>query len=131
MGILRDIKNKFMNNHPTHDEILDGYRYDWVSVLKNPNPSIFFKEYPTKDTDWDSIYRDQRGFVGEYQVVSTFLELGIMRLDSWMSREIRKGKDDSEFTYEQMVYMIQNQPNLHAIIKTNLLENLNNIWVGI
>jgi hypothetical protein len=106
---------------------LSSYEWDWKSALDIKNPPLFFPEHPTKDMDWDEVYRDMAGW-NEGFASSTYLELGIKRMDSWMCNEIRGGKKKSKYTREQMEYMIKNNPHVHAIIKTNLLSNLKTIW---
>jgi|TARA_R110000851_G_scaffold131429_5_gene265381 hypothetical protein len=121
-----------MNNNLTlkaidiYDE-LEEYECDWRQVLEMNNPQLFFPEYPTKDTDWDDVYRDMSGWNGGF-VGSVYLKLGIKRMESFMGREIRKGKEKSKYKKEQMVYMIKYNPHIHSIIKTNLLSNLETIW---
>jgi len=109
------------------NEVLEEYECDWRSVLELKNPTLFFHEYPTKDTDWDDVYRDMSGWNGAY-VGSVYLKLGIKRMDGWMCKEIMKGEEESKYTKEQMEYMIKYNPHVHPIIKTNLLENLQTIW---
>jgi hypothetical protein len=111
----------------SHDKI-DEYESDWAIALDIENQSLFFPEYPTKDTDMNDVYRDMAGLKINGVVTSLYLELGIRRMDAWMSREIRKGEKKSKYTKEQMEHMIKHNPHVHNIIKTNLLENLNNIW---
>lgn len=105
----------------------EEYECDWRSVLDVTNPPLFFPEYPTKETDWDDVYRDMSGWNGG-AVGSVYLKLGIKRMEGWICKEIMKGDVDSKYTKEQMEYMIKGNPHIHSIIKTNLLNNLQSIW---
>jgi len=106
---------------------LEEYECDWRIVIELKNPPLFFPEYPTKDTDWDDVYRDMSGWNGGY-VGSIYLKRGIKRMDAWMGREIIKGEVKSKYSKEQMEYMIKYNPHVHSIIKTNLLSNLKTFW---
>lgn len=83
------------------------------------------EEYPSKDFDMDSIYRDQamvntRGM--GYNFFSAYLPYGIKKMDSWYSRQILAGFPKN--TPEHLEEMIRKNPHLHNIIKTNLIGNI-------
>lgn len=46
-------------------------------------------------------------------------------MEQWMINQIIKG---SEYSKEDLIKMIERNPHLHNVIKTNLLENLNNSY---
>lgn len=78
----------------------------------------FKKEYPKPGENIrEKYYHDCSPNFG---VVSSFyLEYGIMQIDGWFGKHIREGYDK-----DKLEFMIKNNPHLHNVIKTNLLDNL-------
>lgn len=75
----------------------------------------------------DEIYRDMSPVYCDFfdrSFFSTYLKLGIQRLDSWMSKQIQM--KDSKYPPEVLAKMIRCNYHLHNVIKTDLLNNLKN-----
>lgn len=112
---------------PTYDEILDEYRYDCEQGLEYELDVKFVEEHPTKNIDWNDIYRDQsihQSVFGDRVFTSFHLKVGLKRIEGFFTREIRC--EECKYSKEDLTKMIENNPHLHNIIKTNLLVNLNN-----
>lgn len=113
------------------EEIREETRVDVEYFVKIYSPDIYKEEYPivpkgisNKDykKEIDMWYIDQSP---QYGVVSsTFTPWGIKRMESWYIDQIQKGYPS--YTKEQMELLIKCNPHLHNIIKTNLLNNLEN-----
>ena len=90
-------------------------------------PDTFKVEYPDREVDFETYYRDQAprnsGTYG-FRISSMYLPYGIKKIDSWYGKQIRAGLPDH--TPEQLEKMIRHNPHLHNVIKTNLIENLHN-----
>ena len=90
-------------------------------------PDTFKVEYPDREVDMDTYYRDQApqnsGAYG-FRISSVYLPYGISKMDHWYAKQIHGGLPDH--TPEQLEKMIRCNPHLHNVIKTNLLENLHN-----
>ena len=110
------------------EELLEHYKYDWIRCLsyhgtEDEFPDTF-KEEHLGDKDMLDIYIDQmpyHSFFADRHFSSTWLEYGLKCLEGWMIHHIC---NESEYTVEELEYMIKRNPHLHNVIKTNLLYNL-------
>lgn len=84
--------------------------------------SIYKEQYPQKGEDPDKWYIDQSPKFG--CVHSFYLPYGLKRMESWYIDQILNKYPT--YTKEQMELLIKCNPHLHNIIKTNLLNNLEN-----
>jgi len=100
------------------------HRFDCLWYINNKDT---FKPQKLKpDESAQDYYVDQAYHnisFGDRTVTSFFTPHGINEIDTWFSKQIY---GESEFTKEELTKMIRRNPHLHNIIKTNLLENLNN-----
>ena len=108
------------------EEEFQSYLGDFTITLKFPDdyPDTFVKEMPNEKTMIGDVYMDQSPSTG--LVSSFYTPYGIKKLDSAISKVIQNF-NDFDFTFEEVEQMIRRIPNLHNIIKTNLIENHYNL----
>ena len=107
----------------SEDEIIEDYKYYWVGYLNEP---VYFKEEYLGNRPIDDFYFDQAPYYNSFYnrtISSVFLKLGLQRMEYWMFKQIT---GNSEYTKDELDEMIKRNPHLHNVIKTNLLDNLNN-----
>ena len=104
------------------EKIREESRIDIEYYATIYKPSIYKEQYPQKGEDSDYWYLDQSP---KYGIVSSiFTPWGIKQMASWYISQIQKGYPT--YTKEQMKLFIKCNPHLHNIIKTDLLNNLEN-----
>ena len=89
-------------------------------------PDIYKEEYMLKGTNTDDIRIDQCMVNNKYYDRNFFSALtpyGISQIEGWMINQILS---DSKFSFDELERMIRRNPHLHNVIKTNLINNLNN-----
>jgi hypothetical protein len=84
-------------------------------------PIRYKKQISKKGIDIQDYYRDQNPNRGSL-VSSWYLPYGLKKFDSFFCKMITERK----LPYDQIKNMILRNPHLHNVIKTNLLENLEN-----
>lgn len=106
----------------TKEEIREETRIDVEYYATKYSPSIYKEQYPKKGEKSEKWYLDQSP---KYGIVSSaFTPWGIKQMASWYIDQIQLGYPT--YTKEQMVNFIKCNPHLHNIIKTDLLNNLEN-----
>ena len=96
-----------------------------IEYLAKKYKCDFKKQAHDKEID---IYKDQLNFnvkSSNLSVSSFYTSHGIKIFDTWYCKQIRDGY--KKYSKKQFKNLIINNPHLHNIIKTNLLENLNNL----
>jgi hypothetical protein len=104
------------------EEIREESRIDIEYYVTKYKSSIYKEQHPQKGEDSNYWYLDQSPKYG--MVSSFFTPWGIKQMESWYIDQIQKGYPTH--TKEQMELFIKCNPHLHNIIKTNLLDNLQN-----
>ena len=88
-------------------------------------PDTFKEMYVASGFPVESFYVDQginSTVLGDRMITSFNLPLGIKWIDKWFSQRIMKRDYDPVFLEK----LIRRNPHLHNVIKTNLINNLNN-----
>ncbi|MCK9415686.1 hypothetical protein M0Q97_03385 [Candidatus Dojkabacteria bacterium] len=98
-----------------------------LSCLGYINEKDYYKKCNKKiPEDISELYVDQAPYnstYGDRNFFSTYLELGLKRIDNFFSTEIQLGSE-SKYTKDELTKMIRRNPHLHNLIKENLLDNL-------
>lgn len=118
----------------TKEQIREDYKIDWVQTIlarDNPDeysdwyfPDTYLEIYPKNQSDMEDIYIDQAPRLSQIyhlNINSFNTEVGIKRMESWMTYQIQ---NKSDYSNDDLEYMIRRNPHIHNIIKTNLISNL-------